>query len=343
MSVFIVAELSGNHHQSLATARELIHAAKEAGADAVKFQTFTPELLAVDNPKYTTVQGGLWAGRTLLDLYRETHLPREWHAELFGYARDLGLVAFSSPFHPSDVDFLETLDCPIYKIASPEIADIPLIERIIETKKPVIASTGMANYGDLLCDVGDVERISLMYDKAGLNSYDLTFLHCVSEYPAQSNQFGLRSHMLSPASGYGCSVGLSDHSLTPTAAVCAVALGATVIEKHLCLRRSDGGPDSGFSLEPEEFRGTVEMIREAEKCLAHGSNSSKESSLAWVRKSLWVVKDAKAGEPITADNVRCLRPGNGLPPSEYGRLLSRGFQRDVKAGEPLTGELVRNA
>lgn len=331
MTVFIVAELSGNHNQSLSRAKELVHAAKEAGADAVKVQTFEPEKLAIGNTKYATVPSGPWAGRTLVDLYRDTQLPWSWHEELFALAKSLDLVAFSSPFHVEAVDFLETLGCPIYKVASPEIGDIPLLQRIARTGKPVIASNGMSKPGEL----GALEGLLNYSDR-------LTWLHCVSEYPADPAAFALADFFNSFRVAYDSppppALGLSDHSLTPTAAVCAVALGAAVIEKHLCLRRSDGGPDSEFSLEPHEFKQTVEIIREAEKCLAPGSKGASPSSYAWLRKSLWIVKDAKAGEMITAEHVRSLRPSNGLPPSEYAAVIGRRFQLDAKAGEPLRAD-----
>lgn len=325
MTVFIVAELSGNHNQSLTRAKELVHAAKEAGADAVKVQTFEPEKLAIGNTKYATVPSGPWAGRTLVDLYRDTQLPWSWHEELFAFAKSLDLVAFSSPFHVEAVDFLETLGCPIYKVASAEVDDWQLLKAIQRTRKPVIASCGMAS---------DIDLLNL-----SSNFKNLTLLHCVSEYPAKPEEMNLSRGLerLSDLPNVKA-LGLSDHSQSPLPAVCAIAMGATVIEKHLCLRRSDGGPDSGFSLEPHEFKKTVDMIREAEKCVAPGSISPKPSTYAWLRKSLWIVKDAKAGEMITAEHVRSLRPSNGLPPNEYAAVIGRRFQLDAKAGEPLRAD-----
>ncbi len=326
MPVVVVAELSGNHNGRKQDAIDLIHAAKTAGADAVKLQTFTPERLAVDSPQYTTLVDGLWAGRTLLDLYRETHLPWEWHAELFEVARGLGIECFSAPFHVEAVDFLESLDCPRYKVASFEVGDLPLLQRIAATGKPVVMSTG----------VSDVHEIDLALTILGRGK--VTLLHCVSEYPAAPQEMNLR-RMSDLGLLAAPHVGLSDHSLTPTAAVCAVALGASLIEKHLCLDRSLGGPDSRFSLEPDEFARTVHLIREAEACLApHGFQEAPTSSYALLKKSLWIVKNVAKGDEITPDNVQILRPDHGLPPSHLGRVLGHRFLSDYPAGTPLSAE-----
>lgn len=326
--VTIVAEVSGNHCGTKRRAMDLVTAAKEVGADAVKFQTFLPEHLAVDNPKYTTLAAGPWAGLTLLDLYRETSLPWAWHAELFAYARSLGLECFSTPFHPSAVAFLETLDCPIYKIASFEVGDTPLLEAVATSRKPVVVSTGLA-------EGSDIDRAL-----ASLPDASVTLLHCVSEYPARPEDMNLdRIGLLQQR--YGRPVGLSDHSLTPTAAVCAVVLGATMIEKHLCLDRLDGSPDSAFSLEPDEFRETVRMVREAERALVAPTEIRRQSSYSHLRKSLWVVENVRSGDEITSKNVRVLRPGNGMPPSAYAAVLGQRFAVDVWPGTPLTPDLIQ--
>lgn len=326
MSVAIVAELSGNHMRSEKRALDLIDAAKEAGADAVKLQTFDPEQLAVDNPDYTTLTDGPWAGRTLLDLYRETALPWEWHERLFRHAESQGLVCFSSPFHPSAVALLEGLGCPIYKVASFEVGDEPLLQAIAATRKPVVLSTGVA-------EGPDIDRAL-----ARLGTASVTLLHCVSEYPANPWEMNLgRIHALKR---YRCSVGLSDHSLTPTAAVCATALGATMIEKHLCLRRSDGGPDSAFSLEPKEFQAMVGMVRDAEKATVPRAAKPHPSPYRWLKKSLWVVKNVRFGDEITAENVRSLRPGHGMDPGEMVAVMGQSFAVDVQAGTPLTEGLL---
>ncbi len=329
MSVTIVAELSGNHNGSLQRALDLVYAAKESGADSVKLQTFDPECLAVDSPKYTTLTTGPWAGRTLLDLYRETHLPWAWHARLFDEAQGLGMECFSSPFHPSAVAFLETLDCPTYKIASFEVGDEPLLRAVATTRKPVVLSTGVA-------EGADIDRALEWLGTVG--ERQVTLLHCVSEYPASPSAMNLRR--MTQLRHFGCPVGLSDHSLTPTAAVCATALGAVMIEKHLCLRRSDGGPDAGFSLEPEEFAETVRMVREAEQAMAPTVPDGQGSSYAGLRKSLWITKKVQFGAIITPENVSVLRPGNGLPPSAYRAVMGRRFSMDVEAGTPLAEGLM---
>lgn len=323
MSVTIVAELSGNHERDKDRALRLIEEAKWAGADAVKLQTFSPEFLAVDNPVYTTLSEGAWRGRTLLDLYRETALPWEWHRELFKHAESLGMECFSSPFHPEAVSFLESLGCPRYKVASFEIGDIPLLQAIAATRKPAIISTGLATPEEIRCAVGILGPRT-------------TLLHCISEYPATEDEMNMgRMHALRL---YG-PVGLSDHSLTPTASVCAVALGATVIEKHI--QHEDGeGPDAGFSLTPDQFWTHVQHIRSAEKAMAPTGSGLEECRYAPLKKSLWVVENVRAGDEITPANIRVLRPGNGIPPSGYRGVLGLRFAADVQAGEPLTQAML---
>lgn len=320
MSVLVVAELSGNHGGSLWDALTLVEAAAKAGADAIKLQTFEPELLAVQG---YVLDSGPWKGRELRDLYREVHTLREWHRPLFERAHEWGLQAFSSPFDPTAVDFLETLACPIYKIASFEVSDVPLLERVAATGKPVILSTGVASDAE-------IERALRI-----LTPNEVTLLHCVSEYPAATEDMDL-TRMVDLERRFSCQVGLSDHSLTPTAAVCAVALGATVIEKHLTLSRSRGGPDDGFSIEPEEFAHTVAMIREAHA--ATRGRAAPRSTNAGLKKGLWVVQDVAAGEQITPQNVRVLRPGGGLAPERYAAVLKQRFSRAAARNSPLLEE-----
>lgn len=319
MSVQIVAELSGNHLGSKDRAIELIHAAKNAGADAIKLQTLKPECMTMDGPdEYFRLKDGPWKHWKLIDLYREIYLPWEWHAELFHVARSLGMVAFSSPFHPEAVDFLETLNCPIYKVASFEVSDTPLLERIARTRKPVYISTGMADE---------------VQDNDALQDADVTFLHCISEYPAP-----LESMNLAALRTFGCPFGLSDHSLDPIPGAIAAALGAKVVEKHLTLSRADGGPDAGFSSEPAEFRAMVDAIRITELAMGQEPAVFRPAVPRGLMKSLWIAQDVKVGDPITRENLRCLRPGNGMSPIYLEEMIGGIFRKDASAGTPMTEE-----
>lgn len=331
MSVFIVAELGGSHNGLLINAMRLVEAAAYAGADAIKLQTFTPETLTMDGPdEHFLIKSGPWEGWKLIDLYRETVTPREWHKPLFDLAKSLGMVAFSSPFCPDDVDFLETLDCPLYKIASFEIGDEALIKRVAETGKRIFISTGVASH----TQIDQALHLIKVHSKAMM---DVVLLHCISEYPATTEQMNMgriiqmRQHICS-------SIGLSDHSLDTTACIMAVALGATVIEKHLCVSRDDDGPDSAFSLEPNEFRLTVKAIREAEAAMRI---TGAQSSHKGMRKSLWITKDVRAGDILTQDNVKALRPGVGMYPRDIGHVLGKRFSRDCQAGTPLRLDLYQ--
>lgn len=320
MSVEIVAELSGNHLGDLNRAKAMIHAAKEAGADAIKLQTFRPDTIIVkgDHPSLT-IQEGPWKGRTLWDLYAEAATPWEWHAELFAEAQRHDLKCFSTPFDTTAVDFLEALECPRYKVSSFDIGNIPLIERIAKTGKPMIVSCGMATDDDIRELLGDG---------------DLTLLHCVSEYPAAPESMNIELGLERLRFRFG-HIGLSDHSLTNTAAICATALGATMIEKHICLSRADGGPDSGFSLEPHEFKEMVQAVREAEQACQAPKTLTKPT-YEHLKPSIWITKDVEAGEVITAENVAVRRPGLGLRPREMSRVLGRVFREASKASMPLT-------
>ena len=325
----IVAELSGNHQGSLGQALNLVRAAKAAGADAVKLQTLNPDTITLKNGpnEHFRIKGGPWDGRHLYDLYKETQIPREWHHQLFMEGRRLGLKVFSTPFTPDDVDFLETLDCPIYKVASFEITDLPLIKRIARTGKPVIISTGMAS----LAEVMRVEQ----------HFWDVTLLHCISEYPSPLEHANLgRLNDLKPI----CQdVGLSDHSMSPLPAVLAVGMGAKVIEKHLCLSRAAGGPDSGFSLEPSEFAEMVRMVRDAEKAM-QPYEDPKPANLRF-RKAIWVVQDVLSGEEITSDNVKVMRPAPeiSLAPSFYDDILGARFNQPLQRGTPLVFSHIEGA
>ncbi len=332
MSVFIVAEIGGNHNGSLGKAKQLVCAAADAGADAIKLQTFTPETLTMDGPdEYFKIKSGPWAGWNLIDLYRTTMTPREWHQPLFELAHSLGMVPFSSPFCPGDVDFLETLECPIYKIASFEIGDHELLKRVARTGKRVFISTGVAS-------TTEISQALHVFKTHSPTMMDVTLLHCISEYPAEPSRMNMGQ--LSKLKYHICSsVGLSDHSMNMTACIMAVAMGATVIEKHLCLSRDDDGPDSHFSLEPEEFAMTVRAIREAEKAMIP---SVVQSSHKGMRKSLWITQDVKAGDVLTPDNVKILRPGNGMHPREYTMVLGRKFTKDAAKGTPLVRELYES-
>lgn len=322
-SPFIVAELSANHLSSLDRALALVEAAAAAGADAVKLQTFSPESMVAD-PAYI-IPDGPWAGRLLIDLYREAQTPREWHGPIFDRARSLRLVAFSAPFGPDDADFLESLSCPLYKIASFELVDLPLIRHVALKGRPMILSTGMAM-------LEEVEEAAGAAVDAGCR--DLTVLKCTSAYPAPVAVSNLAT-MADLAHRLGCKVGLSDHTLGIGVAAAAAALGADMIEKHLTLRRADGGPDAGFSLEPQEFAQMVQACREASAAVgepAYGPMPAEAPQLQ-LRRSLYWAGDQPAGD--IAASIRTARPAAGLHPRELENTIGRTLTRDVRAGEPV--------
>jgi pseudaminic acid synthase len=333
--VYIVAELSANHGQKFGQGAELIRAAREAGADAVKLQTYTPDTLTIDSQKewFQIEKGSLWAGRTLYELYKEAFTPWEWQPKLMKIANDLGLPLFSSPFDFSSVDFLEKMDVPAYKIASFELVDLPLIKRAAATGKPVILSTGMAS-------IAEIEEAVSAARQAGAT--EIALLKCTSGYPALPKEMNLRTipHL---AATFGAPVGLSDHSLGISIPVAAVSLGAAIIEKHLTLSRADRGPDSAFSLEPAEFKAMVEAVRTAEQALGgiHYGSSEDESANLRFRRSLFITKDVSAGTELSAENVRSIRPAMGLPPRHYDQVLGRTVVRDVEMGTPLSWDLIR--
>lgn len=327
--VFIVAELSANHHQSLDEAVELIRAAKAAGADAVKLQTYTADTITLrcDRPEFRVGGGMLWDGRLLHDLYQEAFTPWEWQPKLKAVADELGLECFSSPFDPTAVDFLEGLGVPAHKVASFEVVDLPLLERIGRTKKPVIMSTGMAT----LAEIEDAVRAL-----RAAGTTELALLKCTSAYPAPAAEADLRTipHL---AAAFGVIAGLSDHTLGTAVPVVAVSLGACIIEKHLTRSRAVPGPDSAFSLEPHELKQLVDAVRTAEQALGsvrYGPSERERASLQY-RRSLFVVEDIRSGEPFTERNVRSIRPAHGLPPKELSRVLGRRATRDLERGTPL--------
>jgi pseudaminic acid synthase len=327
--VYVIAELSANHHQSLERALELILAAKEAGADAVKLQTYTPDTLTIDcdEEHFRIGAGSPWAGRKLHDLYGEAYTPWEWHPKLQEAARNAGLDLFSTPFDATAVEFLERLGMPAYKIASFEIVDLALIECAARTGRPLILSTGMATLAEIAEAAGAARR-------AGGGG--IALLKCTSAYPAPPEDMNLRTlpHL---AEAFGAPVGLSDHTLGIAAAVTAVALGASIVEKHFTLSRSDPGPDSAFSLEPGEFRAMVDAIRTAGRALGsvcYGVTAAEAQSRVF-RRSLFVVKDMEPGEVFTAGHVRSIRPGHGLHPRYLGEVIGRRAATAIARGTPL--------
>jgi N-acetylneuraminate synthase len=333
---YIVAELSANHHQKIDEAIALVAAARRAGADAVKLQTYTAETMTVNSDRdgFRLDAGNTWAGRTLYDLYQEAHTPWDWHPRLQQAARDQGIALFSTPFDESSVDFLEGLAMPAYKIASFELVDTPLLERVAGTGKPVVLSTGLATR-DEIGEAVDVLR------RGGCR--ELVLLRCASAYPAAPADMHLAA-MATLALEFGVDVGLSDHSADPAVAVAAVALGACVVEKHVTLDRSLGGPDAAFSLEPHELGELVRQIRTAEAAIGTdaaipGATAAERGNLVF-RRSLIAVEDIEAGAPFTADNVRVLRPGHGLAPKFLARVLGRPARRRIERGTPLSWELV---
>ena len=332
---FIVAELSGNHNGDYNRAVEIIHAAAEAGADAVKLQTYTADTITIDcnKPWFMTSEGSLWEGRTLHDLYKEAYTPWEWHKGLIEEAGKLGLECFSSPFDFTAVDYLEDLNVPAYKIASFEINDIPLIRKIAKLHKPIIFATGIAYEEDI--------QLALDTCREEGNQ-DIILLKCVSAYPTPYDMVNLRM-MQCLSDKYGCLVGLSDHTLGSVVAEGSVVLGGKMIEKHLTLNRSAGGVDDAFSMEPAEFAEMVRNVRIMEQALGSYEYgiSDKQASERRLSRSLFVVKDIKAGEKLTPENVRSIRPGNGMHTRHYEEVLGMTAINDIEKGTPLSWELIK--
>lgn len=325
---FVIAELSANHNGSLDTAKAIIQAAQEAGADAVKLQTYRPDTITLDSDaEEFRIKGGLWDGRTLYELYEEAHMPWEWHQPLFEYARALDITIFSSPFDTTAVDMLEDLGAPAYKIASFEAIDLPLIRYAAQTGKPMIISTGMA----------DAEEIAEAVNAAREGGCrQLALLHCVSGYPAPAEDYNLRT-IPDMIERFGLVTGLSDHTLDNTTAITSVALGASIIEKHFTLDRRGGGPDDSFSLEPGDM---AELCRGAKTAWAalgnvdYGCKSSEQGNVQF-RRSLYFVRDLKAGETITSDAVRSVRPGFGMAPKHLPFVIGKAAARPIKKYQPV--------
>jgi N-acetylneuraminate synthase len=331
---FIVAELSANHAGDLDVARAVVERAKKCGADAIKLQTYTADTLTLESRRreFQVDAEGPWRGRRLHELYAEASMPWEWQPELKALADSLGLILFSSPFDESAVEFLDDLDVPAFKVASPEIVDIPLIERITATGRPILISTGMAT-------LTEIDRaVTAARSRAGAQ---IGLLKCTSAYPAPATDANLRT-IPNMRELFGVPVGLSDHTLGTAVAVAAVALGASIVEKHLCLERSRGGPDSGFSLEPDEFATLVAQIREAETALGSVRYAPAPAEVAnrQFRRSLFAVEDIRAGERLTLRNVRSIRPAHGLAPRHLPEVLGRVAGGPIERGTPLRWEML---
>lgn len=332
---FVIAEMSGNHNQSLERALEIVEVAAKAGAHALKIQTYTPDTMTLDLDErefHISDPKSLWAGTSLYELYGKAYTPWEWHKPIFDRARQLGIIAFSTPFDDTAVDFLEYLDVPCYKIASFENTDLPLIRRVASTGKPLIISTGMATVAEL----DETVRAARV---AGCK--DLILLKCTSTYPATAANTNIMTipHLREL---FGCEVGLSDHTMGVGVSVASVALGATVIEKHFTLCRADGGVDSAFSLEPEEMSMLVVETDRAWQALGrvvYGPTEAEQRSTVF-RRSIYVAHDLKAGDVLTRENLRCIRPGMGLPPKYFDILLGRQVKQDVKKGTPMSWDLL---
>jgi pseudaminic acid synthase len=332
--VYIIAEMSANHNQDFDQAVEIIHAAKESGADAVKLQTYIPDTITLDydNEYFRIGEGTIWRSQRLYDLYKKAYTPWEWQPKLKEIAEDLGLDLFSSPFDHTAVNFLKQMGVPAYKIASFELVDLALIRRVAQTGKPIIMSTGMAT-------LAEIDEAVHTAREAGATQ--IVLLKCTSAYPAPPEEMNLRTipHL---SAAFQVPVGLSDHSLGIAVPVAAVALGACVVEKHFTLSRSVPGPDSSFSLEPEEFKAMVYAIRITEKAIGKVSYeiTHEEAASRVFRRSLFVVKDMKAGEKFTEENVRSIRPGYGLSPRYLTSIIGRKSLKNLKMGTPLSWDLI---
>lgn len=331
---YIVAELSANHNGNVETARKIIEAAKQSGADAIKVQTYTADTLTIDcDHEDFRIHGGLWDGRTLYDLYEEAHMPWEWHQPLFEHARELGITIFSSPFDSTAVDLLEDLNTPAYKIASFELVDLPLIKYVSSTGKPMILSTGMAN-------VEEIQEAIVTAREGGCK--ELAILHCVSGYPAPAEDYNLRV-IPDMIQRFGLVTGLSDHTLDNITAIASIAMGVSIIEKHFTLDRKGGGPDDSFSLEPEDLRQLCKHTRIVWESLGQVNYERKTSENENVkfRRSLYVVQDIKAGDTITNENVKSIRPGFGLAPKFYDQVLGCIVNCNIRRGTPLSLEYLK--
>ena len=331
----VIAEMSGNHNQSLDRALEIVDAAAQSGAHALKIQTYTAETMTIDIRErefFISDEKSLWKGESLFDLYKKAYTPWEWHEAIFDRAKKHTMLAFSTPFDRTAVDFLEDLNVPCYKIASFENTDLPLIRYVAATGKPMIISTGMATFAEL-DETVEAAR------SAGCN--DLVLLKCTSTYPSTPDDSNILT-IPEMRSRYGCEIGISDHTMGIGVSVAAVALGATVVEKHFTLQRADGGVDSAFSMEPQEMAQLVIETERAWQALGkvqHGPTAKEKASLVF-RRSLYVVADVKAGEKLTSTNVRAIRPGNGIAPKFYDEVIGKTAKRDIARGTPLSHDLI---
>ncbi len=334
---FIIAEMSGNHNHDFERAKAMIDAAKESGADAIKLQTYTPDTMTIisDKPDFLVGVNDVWKGKTLHDLYEWAHTPWDWQPKLKQYADEKGILLFSTPFDHTAVDFLEELDMPLYKVASFETGDIELLQKIGQTKKPVIISRGMTSTEDLELAINTLKQSG---------APQVAVLHCVSSYPAKPEQMNLAT-IADIAKKFDVVSGLSDHSLDSLAIVVpliSVALGASIIEKHFTLKRSDGGPDAAFSLEPAELKQLVTSVREAEKAIGVPTYDvgKRESENMVFRRSLYVIADMKEGDIFTRENVRCIRPGHGLEPKHLPEVLGKTATKNIERGTRLSWDLI---
>lgn len=333
---FIIAEMSGNHNQSLSKALEIVEAAAKCGVDALKIQTYTADTMTLDISErefFIEDKNSLWKGNSLYDLYKKAYTPWDWHKPIFDKCKELGIVGFSTPFDATAVDFLEELNAPLYKIASFENTDLPLLKKVAKTGKPVIVSTGMANVTEIY------EAVDTLRNNG---CKDITLLKCTSEYPALPEDANLATipHLKQMFSD--CKIGLSDHTMGVGVSVAAVALGAQVIEKHFTLKREDGGVDSAFSMEPEEMKLLVKEAEIATKAIGQVSykiNEKEKASLRF-RRTLYIVQDIKSGEVLTKENMRAIRPGLGLSPKYYYMLLGKKVKCDLKKGTALSWEII---
>lgn len=330
---YVIAELSANHNGSIERAKESITAAKRSGASAVKIQTYTADTMTIDcDHDDFMIKGGLWDGYKLYDLYKEAETPFEWHAEIFEHAKNANITIFSSPFDETAVDLLESLNAPAYKIASFELTDLPLIKYVAKTKKPLLMSTGMASE-DEINEAVTVAR------EAGCS--EILLFHCISSYPAPIEQANLYQ-MLNLKKKFNVSIGLSDHTIGNTAAITATALGASAIEKHFTLNRKEKGPDSEFSIEPSELQELILHVNEAWQSLGEATFNrpvaEKDNTL--LRRSLYFVNSLKSGQIITNDDIRRIRPGNGLAPKRYDEIIGKRVARDICRGDPVTEDCL---
>ena len=330
---FVIAELSANHNGNIEVAKESIIAAKNSGADAVKLQTYTPDTMTIncDSDEFL-IKDGLWKGNNLYELYEKAYTPYEWHDELFKIAKEENIICFSTPFDESAIELLESLEAPAYKVASFEVTDLTLLKNIALTKKPVIMSTGMANQDEI------EEAVSTLK----LNGTDrLAILHCVSGYPISPKDANLQT-LVDLEKKYNCVVGLSDHTLTNATAISAVALGASIIEKHFIIDRSLGGPDSSFSITPDQLKNLKDATKEARESIGTVNYDLKgdEKSMVKFRRSLYAVKDIKLGEKFTEENIRRIRPGFGIEPKFYDEILGKTAKDNIKFGTALNWDLI---